>query len=237
MANSDFKLFQKKAIASAWLVLVMASPVLARRSNNEKLANRLKAALLHYQQGSALHDQGNLDGAIAEYQEALRGDPDEPYWRQALGDALNKQGNGAAALEEYRLASQLSPHDSGLRSKYEELQKKLNGGAGSEPAKAAATPETLSHVGGGVSAPVSQFHPEPPYSEKARIAKYQGTTMLWIIIDAQGSVSDVSVAKPLFLGLSEQAIETVRTWQFQPAMRGGAPIPVRVAIEVTFRLY
>jgi len=178
MANLDCKLFQRAAaIAWAWLVLVMAFPGLARPANKND-----KAALLHYQQGSTFYDKGNLEGAITEYQEALRGDPDEPYWLQALGDALNKRADAPAALEEYGRASQLSPRDSGLRSKYEELEKKLNGAAGSAPANADATPETLARVGGGVTAPVAQFHPEPPYSEKARIAKYQGTTVLWITV-------------------------------------------------------
>jgi TonB family protein len=33
------------------------------------------------------------------------------------------------------------------------------------------------------------------------------------------------------------AIETVKTWKFKPATRNGVPVPVRVVVEVTFRLF
>jgi len=92
-------------------------------------------------------------------------------------------------------------------------------------------------VGGNVSAPVPIYKPEPPYSEEARKAKYQGTVVLWIVVDAQGGVTDAKVVKPLGLGLDERAVETVRTWKFTPAKRAGTPVPVRVMVEVTFRLF
>jgi len=50
-------------------------------------------------------------------------------------------------------------------------------------------------------------------------------------------VSDVKVVRPLSFGLAEQAIRTVRTWQFQPATRDGTPVPVRVVVEVKFLLH
>ena len=92
-------------------------------------------------------------------------------------------------------------------------------------------------VGGNVSAPIPIYKPEPPYSEEARKAKYQGTVVLWIIVDTQGNVTDLRVVKPLGLGLDEKAVETVRTWKFKPAMRNNVPVPVRVGVEVTFRLF
>ena len=93
-------------------------------------------------------------------------------------------------------------------------------------------------VGGNVSAPIPIYKPEPAYSEEARKAKYQGTVVLWIVVDAQGNVNhDVRVVKPLGLGLDEKAVETVRTWKFKPAMRNGVPVPVRVIVEVSFRLF
>ena len=93
-------------------------------------------------------------------------------------------------------------------------------------------------VGGGVSAPIPIYKPEPAYSEEARKAKYQGTVVLWIIVDAQGNVTpDVRVVKPLGLGLDEKAVEAVKTWKFKPAMKNATPVPVRVMVEVSFRLF
>jgi TonB family protein len=92
-------------------------------------------------------------------------------------------------------------------------------------------------VGGGVSAPIPIYQPEPAYSEEARKAKYQGTVVLWIIVDTKGDVTDTRVVRPLGLGLDEKALETVRTWKFKPGMRNGVPVPVRCIVEVTFRLF
>jgi TonB family protein len=92
-------------------------------------------------------------------------------------------------------------------------------------------------VGGNVSAPIPIYKPEPAYSEEARKAKYQGTVVLWIIVDAQGNVADCRVVKPLGLGLDEKAVEGVKVWKFKPAMRNGTPVPVRVMVEVSFRLF
>ena len=92
-------------------------------------------------------------------------------------------------------------------------------------------------VGNGVSAPVPLYKPEPPYSEEARKAKYQGTVELWIVVDTHGNVADVRVARPLGMGLDEKAVEAVRTWRFKPAYRNGVAVPVRVMVEVMFRLF
>jgi protein TonB len=92
-------------------------------------------------------------------------------------------------------------------------------------------------VGGNVSEPVPIYEPDPPYSEQARKAKFQGTVVLAIVIDAQGNVRDPQVIKALGLGLDEEAINTVKTWKFKPAMRNGVPVPVRVTVEISFRLF
>jgi len=92
-------------------------------------------------------------------------------------------------------------------------------------------------VGGDVSAPKPIFKPEPPYTDKARKDKVQGTVQLLLVVDAEGKVSDAKVVKALDPGLDASALRTVRTWQFQPATRDGKPVPVKVTVEVDFRLY
>jgi TonB family protein len=110
-------------------------------------------------------------------------------------------------------------------------------GGGLGPGEGGGTGGGPYSVGGGISAPIPIYRPDPPYSEEARKAKYQGTVVLWIVVDAQGSVTDSRVVKPLGLGLDEKAVETVRTWKFKPALRNGVPVAVRVSVEVTFRLF
>ncbi len=92
-------------------------------------------------------------------------------------------------------------------------------------------------VGGGVSAPRVIYDPDPEYSEEARQAKYQGTVVLWVVIGADGRAREVQVQRALGMGLDQKAVEAVRSWRFQPAMKDGHPVAVQVNVEVNFRLY
>jgi len=80
------------------------------------------------------------------------------------------------------------------------------------------------------------FKVDPEYSEQARKSKYQGTVVLNLIVQKDGSVRDIRVMTPLGMGLDEKAIEAVRQWRFRPGQKGGAPVDVSAVIEVTFRL-
>lgn len=91
-------------------------------------------------------------------------------------------------------------------------------------------------VGGGVSAPALLFKVEPEYSEEARKAKFQGTVVLYVVVDEKGQARDFRVIRPLGLGLDEKAIEAVQKWKFKAGMKDGRPVPVAATIEVNFRL-
>jgi TonB family protein len=90
---------------------------------------------------------------------------------------------------------------------------------------------------GEVLAPVPIYRPEPAYSEEARKAKYSGTVTLWIVVDPQGNVRDIRLVKGVGMGLDEKAEEAVRTWKFKPGTRRGVPVPVRVMVEISLRLF
>jgi len=92
-------------------------------------------------------------------------------------------------------------------------------------------------VGGGVSAPKALYAPDPEYSEEARKAKYQGTVVLWLVVDAGGRPQQIRVQRSLGMGLDEKAIEAVKLWKFDPARKDGQAVPVMINVEVNFRLY
>jgi TonB family protein len=92
-------------------------------------------------------------------------------------------------------------------------------------------------VGGGVSAPRALDTPDPEYSEEARKAKYQGTVVLWLVVDANGQPKEIRVSHSLGMGLDQKAKEAVSKWKFEPAMKDGKPVAVQIAVEVNFRLY
>lgn len=110
-------------------------------------------------------------------------------------------------------------------------------GPGFGPGEGGGTGGGIFHVGGGVSPPHTIYAPEPEFSEEARKAKYQGVCTLGLIVGTDGRPSNIRVLSSLGMGLDEKAIEAVRTWKFEPAMKDGHPVRVEIAVEVDFHLY
>jgi len=97
----------------------------------------------------------------------------------------------------------------------------------------------LYRVGDGVSAPRAIFQPEAEFSDEARRAKYEGTVVVTLIVDANGNPQNVHVTRTLGMGLDEKAVEAVQKYKFKPAIeqKTGKGVPVMVSVEVRFRLY
>jgi TonB family protein len=99
--------------------------------------------------------------------------------------------------------------------------------------------ESLPHIGPkseGWFAPVPIEKTEPEYSDLARLTKLQGTVALYVEIGTDGKVYTIHPSKTLGLGLDENAMDAVKTWRFEPALKGGRPVAVGATIEVNFRL-
>ncbi len=109
-------------------------------------------------------------------------------------------------------------------------------GGGVGPGEGGGIGGGVFRVGGGVSAPAVLYKVDPEYSEQARKAKYQGTVVLNLIVQRDGTVRDVKIIQSLGLGLDEKAIEAVKQWKFRPGAKNGAPVDVIATVEVTFRL-
>ena len=109
-------------------------------------------------------------------------------------------------------------------------------GAGYGPGSGGGVGGGVYRIGGGVSAPKLVFKVEPEYSEEARKAKFQGTVVLYVVVDEKGNPRDLKVVRPLGLGLDQKAMEAVMKWKFNPGLKDGKPVPVAAQIEVNFRL-
>jgi protein TonB len=95
----------------------------------------------------------------------------------------------------------------------------------------------LRRIGGGVSAPVVLFAPEPEFSEEARKAKVAGNVLVYLQVDTSGHPTHVHVLRGIGLGLDEKAIDAVRQYKFKPAMENGHPVPVEMQVEVNFQIF
>jgi TonB family protein len=79
--------------------------------------------------------------------------------------------------------------------------------------------------------------PDPSYTPEARASRIEGHVVLMATVTEKGEAESIGIVDGLGGGLTGQAVEVVRTWQFKPAVgKDGKPIPTRVPIEVTFRL-
>jgi TonB family protein len=81
------------------------------------------------------------------------------------------------------------------------------------------------------------YTPDPEYDDKARKKKIQGTVVLSLIVTKEGRTADIEVAKTLTPGLDKQAIKAVSQWRFEPVVQDGKACPMKIAVEVSFKLY
>jgi len=92
-------------------------------------------------------------------------------------------------------------------------------------------------IGTGVTPPRVIYQTDPEFSEEARKAKYQGTCVLGLVVDANGRPTAIRVLSALGMGLDEKAIESVKNWRFEPGKKDGHDVAVEIAVEVDFHLY
>ncbi|MEP7307582.1 MAG: energy transducer TonB [Acidobacteriota bacterium] len=92
--------------------------------------------------------------------------------------------------------------------------------------------------GNGVSLPVPVTKVNPDYTADAKRAHIEGTVALESVVLQEGTVGAVSVIRSLdsTFGLDRQAVSAMKLWRFQPGMKDGKPVAVRVQIEMNFTL-
>jgi len=97
---------------------------------------------------------------------------------------------------------------------------------------------TLSSCDDEVELPKVIREVKPQYTADARKAGIEGAVWLEAVVETNGRVGKVRQLQSLDkdLGLDEQAVKALRSWQFVPGTRRGTPAPVVVTIEMSFSL-
>ncbi len=92
--------------------------------------------------------------------------------------------------------------------------------------------------GNGVDDPEPVYTPSPLYTAAAMQARVEGTAVVECVVRVDGTVGDAHIVRSLDsrFGLDAEAVRAASKWRFVPARRRGQPVPVLVAIEVTFSL-
>jgi TonB family protein len=75
--------------------------------------------------------------------------------------------------------------------------------------------------------------PLPPYPEAARAERRRGQLYLSMVVNPDGSVTDVRIVRPLDELLDKPAVETVRKWTFKVSPGGE---PTTFSVTLRFRI-
>ena len=88
----------------------------------------------------------------------------------------------------------------------------------------------------GIAPPRLIYEAQASYPEAARRRGIEGDVILDVVVLANGMVGDIRILRGLGWGLDEQAVNAVRQWRFDPAVRFGEPVDVMVEVAVEFAL-
>jgi TonB family protein len=88
----------------------------------------------------------------------------------------------------------------------------------------------------GIVKPRALTTAQPLYPREPHDLEIQGSVGLELVVDSSGSVGDIRVTKSLHPDLDEAAVGTARKWRFSPGTKSGQPVPVRLTMDVSFRL-
>ena len=104
---------------------------------------------------------------------------------------------------------------------------------------AEAKPESFPHAGtapaADLSQPVATRTVDPAYPLELMRENVAGTVILYALIRADGSVSNVGVLRGVDERLNRFAREAVSQWRFQPATKNGVPVDVEATFQIPFR--
>jgi TonB family protein len=86
-----------------------------------------------------------------------------------------------------------------------------------------------------VSWPTCNYCPDPDYSE-ARKRHLEGIVILQVMVQPDGSATDIQVVKSPDPELTQMGMDSVKKWRFNPARNtDGQAVPYKFAVEVNFR--
>lgn len=114
--------------------------------------------------------------------------------------------------------------------------------------KSRSLPEGVYRVGGNVLPPIPTKTPEATFSDEARkfarsvmktqhIKRFEANSLVGLTVDMNGLPQNMCVLNEMGHGFDRREFDAVAGYRFNPVTLDGKPMPVRLAVEVTFALW
>jgi TonB family protein len=87
-----------------------------------------------------------------------------------------------------------------------------------------------------LAAPVAVSKSDPAYPPDLMKDKVEGTVILYAIIRADGSITDVKVLNSVNVRLDESAIAALHRWRFHPGSKENQAVDVEAVVQVPFKV-
>ena len=99
------------------------------------------------------------------------------------------------------------------------------------------TVDQMPEYPGGMQAMIEFLQTSMKYPEDAAKQKVEGRVMVQFVVETDGSVSDVHVAKQVFSSLDAEAIRVVQAMpKWTPGKNGGQVVRVKYNLPIVFRM-
>jgi TonB family protein len=108
--------------------------------------------------------------------------------------------------------------------------------AASMPEQKPWPPEGVVRAGPAIVSPTVAKHVYPSYTPETMRLGLEGGVYMEAVVEADGSVGEVRVTRPLDPGLDDQAVRTLKQWLFEPGRRDGVAVPVLIEVEMMFTM-
>lgn len=194
-------------------------------SCQEVLKTNRQSSLAHFRVGEIYLERGEYINAANELRASITGDLN-PKWVEVwahigLGKTFEMSGQADRAFNEFKQALRTGDNTFGAQDELVRLLKEMG---------VEVQPRILD----------SQAHAEPiektpvDYTDEASIAELEGTVLLEGTVGEDGLARDLTVRRPLGLGLDERAIDAAGQWLFTLSPKNGQSPSTHVVIAVDF---
>lgn len=174
--------------------------------------------------GRARQNEGNLEAALSCYERAARLEAFEAEARVRQGQVLVEVQRYDEAIVHLRRAQELKPRES-VADYLTQIERIVDSRRGeSEPIASLADLDAR---------PRALYQPGPVLTAELR-TKAPGKGTVLFVVDESGDVVDARVHESSNPAFEKPALEAVRRWRFQPAVRDGKPVRFRMRTPLTF---